>query len=958
MFKLSTISMRLFLLLLLFITMVFGAIYLFSVPLIKNNVFKLELNSNRQVLNIVYDLASRISFNSDSYISRTLSYHEQRLKSIVELTENFIESSVTNGQSKQLSEDEIWQDIFTSLRDFKFGTEDYVWIADYNSKILAHPSPQFNNVDMSNYVDTDGQLVIPKLVDLALEEGQGFYKYKWNRLNDTHIIDKYSFVKNVPQWGFIIGAGVYIDDVQQEIQKQKIKAVEEIATVLKEISIANNGYLFIFDSQGNMLFHPNANIHGRNFKTQLNPVTNRPIYLDLMEMADSGQELYYKWDRPDDPGHYIYEKLSLTRHLPGFDWYISSSVYLDDLMFSSIQLSQRIVTIGIFGLLAGALIAYLFAQWITAPIRKLSTTAQQINKGDLMAKTGIERDDELGILARSFDYMVERLRNNINTLNQRVAARTHDLSESNARLLSAVSALEVTQTELRVIETRQRLILNALPAQIAYLDSDLRFIFANREYLEIFNETQHSIVGKAIEDVVDSKMYQAIRPHIEKALRGERVVYEYALNDKGREILTRRTVLPFYDDAKRVVGLLTLSIDITNERETEKRLAEANKMKTVGQMSGGLAHDFNNLLTIILGNLLELQSHADLPADCNSNLTPAIRATRRGADMTRRLLAFSRRQPLSPHVIAPQDMVNDLVDLLSAPLPENIQLLTDVMADCPIVYVDASLMEDALVNLVLNSADAMPKGGTIRLTVAALQVSSTNSLSSFDEPVPVGDYVSFTIADNGEGFTKEALTRACEPFFTTKSSGAGSGLGLSMVFGFVKQSQGYMRVSNVTAGGACVEILLPVSERAHAKQVTLQQEQSGQTVCERGGLVLLAEDNEDVRKVVRNQLLSLGYAVLEADSADAALTLLQGKLPHLTGVISDGVMPGQASYIDLYAALREQYPTSFFILMTGYSDRLVQNDYDGSLLQKPFDTNALAEAIASSSTCISGHNNA
>jgi PAS domain S-box-containing protein len=833
MWPISTITLRLFFLLFLLISSVFGAIYVFSVPLIKENVFKLELNSSRQVLNIASDLASRITHNADK------------------------------------------------------------------AKAFLHS--QSTPIAASSEVGNE--------------------------------------------------AVMHADEVK------KRQAIAEISEVLKNIKITNNGYLYMFNSDGNMLFHPNANIDGHNFKSQLNSVTGNPIYIDLMNMADKGQELYYQWDRPDDPGHYQYEKVSLTRHLPDSDWYISSSVYLDDLRLSSVQLGQRIVAIGIIGLLAGTLIAFLFAKWITAPICKLSSTAEKINKGDLMAKTGIRRNDELGVLATSFDHMVDRMRNSINTLNLRVEARTSDLSESNRQLLNTVKRLETTQAELRAVETRQRLILNALPAQIAYLDSDVRFVFANRECFEFFNETKDGIVGKRMKDVVGATMYRFIEPNIQRALKGERVVYEYAFNDNNRDILTRRTVLPFYDETKTVIGFLTLSIDITKEREAEKRLAQASKMKTVGQMSGGLAHDFNNLLTIILGNLLELQNQDDLPEEWHNNLEPAIRATRRGADMTRRLLAFSRRQPLSPSVVAPASLMSELVELLSAPLADNIVLLTSVEGDCPPIYVDPALMEDALVNLILNSADAMKKGGTLSVVVKQVSYPNGNNPGAFDEPVIPGQYVSFTVIDCGEGFSSEALARACEPFFTTKGSQAGSGLGLSMVFGFVKQSKGYMSIQNNAEAGASVEILIPVDQQQHPKMPNPLPTTKAILKDKRDALVLLVEDNKDVRYVVRKQLLTLGYSVLEASSADEALGLLAARLPALVGVVSDGVMPGKASCYDILARLKQDYQDVFFVLMTGYSDQLIQTEYDGVLLQKPFDTSALSDAIASNLVNVSGSHN-
>lgn len=953
MYRRSPITIRLFLMLLALIGSIFAAIYFFTVPLIKQNVFHLELNSNRQVLNIVYDLANRMYASTESYVDKTLKSHEQRLSSVLDLTENHIRVQLEEGRRQGIPDEQIWKTVFSDLRTFQFGKGDYIWISDYQANLLSHPSDQYNQSNMAEVKDQDGNLIIPGLLNLALTDGKGFYKYKWNRLNESEIIDKYSYVKNYPEWGFVIGAGVYIDDIQNEVKAQKQKAIEEINRALKNIKIASNGYLYVFDSKGNMLFHPNANIHGINFKSQLNPITDHPIYLDLMEVADTGEELYYKWDRPDDPGNYEYEKLSLVRHLSGFDWYISSSVYLDDLKASSVQLSQRIMAMGFFGLLASIVAVFLFAEWLTSPIKSLSQTAYKISRGNLSAKTGIQRTDELGVLAESFDYMVDRLRENIDTLNTRVNARTKELSASNTQLREAVDSLQQTQDELRAVETRQRLILDALPAQVAYLDTEQRYIFANRQYRDIFDQSKNEIVGKTFTEVVGTEMSQALQPYIEMAMRGETPVYEYCLKHHGKEVLTRRTVLPFYNMRKEVEGMLTLSIDITDEREVEQRMAEASKMKAVGQMSGGLAHDFNNLLTIILGNLLELKGNRELPEALQSNLAPAIRATRRGADMTKRLLAFSRRQPLLPGRISPEWLIHELVDLLAAPMPENIRLTTEVAPNTPDVYVDEAQMEDALVNLALNSVDAMPKGGELSLRVAGVRCTNPDvTCASWDETVKRGEYVMISVVDCGDGFSEDALEQACEPFFTTKKTGAGSGLGLSMVYGFVKQSKGYLRIMNREdqdpgQSGAKIDLLLPAAEIEIEKAVANKPDHQELLPPEQSesSLVLLVEDNRDVRLVVRHQLVEMGYTVIEAGSGDEALQLLTG-LETLAGVVSDVIMPGDSTGYDVAAAVNCLFPKSFSVIMTGYSESPPETDFEFSLLQKPFDSAALARAIS------------
>ncbi|MCP4597610.1 cache domain-containing protein [Neptuniibacter sp.] len=950
MYRRSPITIRLFLMLLVLIGSIFGSIYWFTVPLIKENVFGLELHTNRQVLNIVYDLANRMYSSTETYVDKTLHSHEQRLDSVLDLAENYVEVTLREGREQGKPDSEIWQKIHSDLRKFEFGNNDYLWIADYDARLLSHPAEQFHQRDMSAFTDPEGTLIIPKILQSVRKDGHGFYQYKWNRLSSPEVIDKYSYVRDFPEWGFIMGAGVYIEDIQEEVKAQKQQAILEINKALKNIKIASNGYLYVFDSEGNMLFHPNPNIHGINFKQQLNPVTQNPIYLDLMEVADTGEELYYKWDKPNDPGNYVYEKLSLVRHLSGFDWYISSSVYLDDLKASSVQLSQRIMAMGFFGLLAAVVAAFLFAEWLTSPIKKLSLTAYKISRGNLAAKTGINRDDELGLLAESFDYMVDRLRDNIDTLNSRVKSRTKELSESNCQLLEAVDSLKLTQSELRAHESRQRMILDALPAQIAYLDNQMRFVFANQQYREVFNQSKDEIQGKHLQEVVGDEMYQMLCPHIDEAWRGEHPIYEYRLQHKGKEIITRRTMMPFLNDQDEIEGFLTLSIDITHERESERRMAEASKMKAVGQMSGGLAHDFNNLLTIILGNLLQLQNSPSIPEEQQANLAPAIRATRRGADMTKRLLAFSRRQSLSPARIKPETLVNELVDLLVAPLPESIQLRTQIHSNAPDVYVDAAQMEDALVNLALNSADAMKNGGELCLQVSGTRCSSPEvACGGFDDEIKPGEYVMISVLDNGEGFSDEALEKACEPFFTTKSTGAGSGLGLSMVYGFVKQSKGYLRIQNRADGkqGARVDLLLPA---ATEEQINAYAEapvtQNASAEIPESCLILLVEDNQDLRQLVRKQLTETGYSVIEAGSGDEALNILTG-LDSLAGVVSDVVMPGESDGYAVAEAVKVCHPKAFVVLMTGYTENNPHTDFELTLLHKPFDPEELLRVLPS-----------
>lgn len=410
----------------------FIAIYWYSVPLIKKEVYQVERNSSRLVLNNIFELASRMHLNLESYRQEAIGAHKRNLISVISLAESYVKDSLNNAKKNNLSKEQALESVFEGLRHFTYGRDDYIWVANYDAKILSHPDPRFHGTDASQLKDAKGELIIPRVIDKVVEKGEGFYQYIWHRLREQEEVEKISYIKYFPEWDFFIGSGVYLDDIEEEIKLRKAKAIKELRQALNQIVIAKTGYLFIFDKQGNMLAHPNPNIDKTNALLLKDPATNQSILKELIDVADTGKELSYLWDRPTDPNNYIYEKLSLVRHLEGFDWYICSSVYVDELQSSSELLSKRLLMIGLIALFFAIILAFLFVKWVTRPITALASVAAKVTKGDLSVKSGIERSDELGILAHAFDSMVSRLRNSIETLDSKVASRTKALEHTNA----------------------------------------------------------------------------------------------------------------------------------------------------------------------------------------------------------------------------------------------------------------------------------------------------------------------------------------------------------------------------------------------------------------------------------------------------------------------------------------------------------------------------------------------
>ena len=938
----SRLVQRFFPIVLAIMLLFFTAVYLFSVPFIKNKVYEIELNSNRLVLDNVYALADRMYLDTLHYREQTLEAHKKQLKVIVSMAEAYLDQVFTQVAANQISEAEARKMAFDMLRHFKSEDGNYLWISSYDYQFLSHPDDRFHQKDGSERPNGDGTIVLPEIVEYAVKHGEGFYQYRWNRLSENQALDKLSYVKNYPKWGFVMGSGVYLEDVDAEVERKKAQALDELRESFKALRVAKTGYLFVFDANRNMLIHPNSNIDGKTFHDLINPVSKRLIAQDLIDIADTGRELYYKWDKPEEPGNYIYEKLSLVRHVKGFDWYIGSSVYVDELKSSSEQLSERILLMALIALIVAVAMAFYFIYWVTNPIKKLADAALRVKGGELTVTAGFRRDDEIGILAQTFDDMVERVRDNIIELDEKVKSRTHALERSNQQLIESAALREEAQQALMLNEERQRLILDLLPAQVAYVDTQLRIEFVNRYYAESIGCSKQNLSGLYLNEV-NRERYDIIKAQLDEALQGKICVKDYVKYRDGDEIILKRLFTPCRNLQGEVVGVLLVAFDISAEKKAEKTLYEAQRMSSVGQLAGGLAHDFNNLLSIILGNLISVSEQEELPEELQRYIKPSIRAAKRGADITHRLLAFSRRQPLAPMACDLNALLHDAITLLSSSLPNEVSIDFEPVELNALPFVDPGRLEDAIVNLVLNAREAMmPEGGTVRLQVKQLTIMKPTYM---DEEVAAGDYIEISVSDTGCGFSEESMRLAFEPFYTTSRGGSGSGLGLSMVYGFVKQSNGYIAINSKEHEGATISILLPAIAIDSLSQ---QCAKSADFIPDtEGQLVLLVEDDEDLRQVVRAQLMSLGYNVIESGEPEEALELL-GVLDKLDLLVSDIRLNSDTNGFDLADRFADLFPNGKVLLMSGYAYEEKQGrgtDKTYEILSKPFSIKDLKEQL-------------
>ena len=407
------------------------------------------------------------------------------------------------------------------------------------------------------------------------------------------------------------------------------------------------------------------------------------------------------------------------------------------------------------------------------------------------------------------------------------------------------------------------------------------------------------------------------------------------------EFVTR---LDLEESHKSVARLLveTKSEASEEKRRSEKRLAEAQKMEAIGQLTGGIAHDFNNLLAVIQGNA-ELLEQLELSEDAHPITSAIIHATGRGAELTQRLLAYSRKQPLRPEPLNVHALISSMSDIMQRMLGETIVVATRSQGGSWSALADPGQVEAALLNLGINARDAMPDGGKLTIECANVSLDEDSSVDGRD--IPAGDYVVLSVTDQGVGMPEEVRKRAFEPFFTTKEVGKGSGLGLSMVYGFAQQSGGQATIYSEEGQGTTVKLYLP---RAQAGSDGTAKPQVEAVPRGQGETILVIEDDPDVRMLAEIMLGNLGYNVICAEDAHVARKVVIRK-SDIDLVLSDVILPGGTSGPAFAEEIKASNPEMKVIFMSGYpAEAAKRNGFlgsDGVLLNKPFRVAQLARAV-------------
>jgi PAS domain S-box-containing protein len=513
-------------------------------------------------------------------------------------------------------------------------------------------------------------------------------------------------------------------------------------------------------------------------------------------------------------------------------------------------------------------------------------------------------------------------------------------------------------------------ILSNTPDHVYVLDTNHRFTYANQALLTTWGKTWDQAIGKSIQEMGYPRwLAELLDREIDRVIATKQPVRgEIPFNGTHGQRIYDYIFVPVIGTQGEVEAIAGTTRDITERKEVERKLLNLNqdlerkieertrqlhqkeqeflqamKLEAIARLAGGIAHDFNNLLTGIAGISEEMLAVPQMPESYRGDLRQILEASRRASNLTRQLLAFGRQQKTSPIVVGLNSVVSGIEGIVRRLIGEDIRLIVDISPHTGNINADPSQMEQVILNLIINARDAMPQGGTLTLQTSKIVLDGEKTSSYTESELPSGSYAVLSVEDTGIGMDEATKARLFEPFFTTKPKGKGSGLGLAMVYGIVKQAHGYVKVLSEPGRGTTFKLFIPsVTEEAHVdRRLEPRDMPRGHET------VLVVEDEDIVRRVVTRALKQLGYKVLEARDPQEALAISETE-PHIDMLLSDVVMPGMSGR-EVAQRILMKRPEIKILLMSGYEPAALMERYhmgqNEEFIEKTFTVHALSRKI-------------
>jgi len=576
-------------------------------------------------------------------------------------------------------------------------------------------------------------------------------------------------------------------------------------------------------------------------------------------------------------------------------------------------------------------IYYLLVKYIFKPIKKIESAAKLISMGQFNTKIETEGNDEIAHLSKAFEQMIQ----NIKLI---TASRNEMNKEINRRISS--------EEKLRLSEKRYRKLYHETPVMMHSIDRNADIHSVSNFWLDKFGYSREEVIGKHVTDfLTEDSMKKAQEIFMPKFFK-QGVIYDVPnqfVKKNGDIMDVLLSAVSEKDKDGNYIRSLAVLVDVTDKKRLETQLQQAQKMESIGRLAGGVAHDYNNALTTIMGFTELAMMDADPAGSLNKDLNEVLKAGKRAKDITRQLLAFARKQTITPRVLDLNENIESMFKMLRRLIVEDIDIVWQPGTNLWPVKMDPSQIDQILVNLCVNARDSIEDVG--KITIETDMVAFDKAYCADHKGFIPGAYVMLSISDNGCGMDKEMLDNIFEPFFTTKNVDKGTGLGLATVYGIVKQNNGFINVYSEPGKGTTIKIYLPQHE---GKAVEIQGESTEEIPQGHGETILVVEDDMPILKLAKKILEGLGYKVLTTDTPKGAMRLAKEYKSEIQLLATDVIMP-EMNGRELSEQMQSLCPDRKCIFMSGYTANAIAHhgvlDEGVYFIQKPFSKNDLATIV-------------
>ncbi len=911
--------------------------------------FKIERNLQNEQKNSAVNVVNSLLFSVENHYQNVKFYEEaitverkRQLENIVTVAigitngwySQYIEGVVTEEKAKAESLREL-----SALR-YQNGVG-YIWINDTSSlspMMIMHPTqPELDGtvLDSPEYDCARGvnQNLFVAIIDETKHSGEGYVDYLWPKPLPGSLSvkqPKISFVKRFYPWGWILGTGLYIDDIESSVDARIESIKNELKIAINDTKIMKTGYAYIFNSDMDVIAHPVY--RADELKGLKNPMTGNDILVDIISANESGiGYVDYLWDKPLSKGQFRFEKRSYVRYFEPLDWYIATSVYKDDINKPIQDMRKDTLVFSLSLLIIVGVLSFLFATRFTSPLKKIIALSTRGALGEYSHRLNFIRKDEIGVLATNFDNFMCEIEN----------SHTHLIdSEEKFRTL-----FENANDAQLIIKTQR--IVSCNSAAVKMLECPDSQYLLNKTLIELSPEFQEDL-SRSI-----SKFEEIELKFIEQGV----ILFEWSYIKYSGEHSIASVELTLIDELVHVrLRDITEQKKIAEEKKrTEEQLVQMQKMETVGTLAGGFAHDFNNILSGIVGtiSLIRFTLEKDGAID-RSELEEEIEIMEQSGDraekMVSQLLTLSRKQTLTFESVNLNDSISNVVKLASASLDKSVDIVIHTPDTPSITTADAAQVEQVILNFCVNGSHAMTImrgenekwGGKLSISIEGIV--ATKEFCSIHSEANIGKYWCVSISDSGIGMSKSTIAKIFTPFFTTKDKGIGTGLGLSMVYSIVKDHGGFIYVYSELGKGTSFDIYFPRID--DDKEVAVSSKNT--EIQEGSGTILVIDDEKVMRNMADKMLSRIGYTVIMAEDGEKGIEIYREKMDEISLVILDMAMPGLSGK-ETFVSLKEIDEDVNVLLASGFQqDSRVQSILSlgvKGFISKPYNIFTLTESV-------------